>query len=211
MAEEKDKTDETGGEETAEKKPRAPLPAFLKGLIAAAAAAAVVGAGLGLAFVDFTSSHEAVCRTCHADEAALWESSQVHPPEHSSCASCHESDNGAHMTGEYAADPGSITRNCLSCHEDQKELEECQSHLIKLSHKVHAGKEGLRCTDCHWNIAHDRYDHPTYRPTKWSCYACHEHVQEIDGEVSKKNCERCHYHLPDAPAAAAGDGEKGGN
>jgi hypothetical protein len=180
---------------------------FLKALVAAAAAAGVIGLGVGLAYVDFTSTNPLVCVSCHKDEARLWEASQTHPPEHSSCASCHESEEGIRMTGRYAATPDSISANCLSCHEDRKEATETKGHLIKLSHKIHVTQEKLRCTDCHWNIAHDRYRSPTYRPTKHSCYVCHEHKREIDGKVTKKNCLRCHWQIPDVPEDSDDGGE----
>ncbi len=172
---------------------------FGKMLTAFAAAGIAVAAGLGLAYVDFTSTHPAVCVSCHLDESKLWENSQTHPPAHSSCASCHESEEGIRMTGRYAARPENISANCVACHQNQREAEETTKHFIKLSHRIHVVKEGLRCTDCHSNIAHDRFADPTYRPTKWSCYVCHEHKVEIDGEVNKKNCMRCHWNMPDEP------------
>lgn len=193
-----------------EKKERAPWPRFLKGLAAAAFVAAAAAAGLGLAYVDFTATDPVVCRSCHDDEAALWDASAVHPPGLGSCHECHDGGAETSRTGRFSADPDAVTANCLACHEDQKQAEETVSHVVKLSHKVHVTDEGLRCTDCHKNLAHDRYLRATYRPTKWSCYVCHEHKKEIDGPVTQKNCMRCHWHMPDRPdEEAEGGGEDG--
>jgi hypothetical protein len=188
---------------------KSPRPMFFKALVAAATACAVVSAGLGLGFVDFTATHSRVCRTCHADESSHWEDTPVHLPAHARSAESHDMKAGEGRTGDFSADPAAVTSRCLSCHEDQKELEETEGHLVKLSHKVHVTQENLRCTDCHENITHDRYARPTYRPTKQSCYVCHEHQQEIDGAVTKKNCMRCHWHMPDRPDEEAdNDGEE---
>jgi hypothetical protein len=45
-------------------------------------------------------------------------------------------------------------------------------------------REGVTCTTCHYNVAHDRRDDPTNRPTMESCFTCHD--------PDKHDCGTCH-------------------
>ena len=48
---------------------------------------------------------------------------------------------------------------------------------------------GLGCLDCHRNIAHDKAQVETNRPTMRGCFVgeCHRK------DRNKDNCRRCHY------------------
>ena len=160
-------------------------------------AAAVTGAVFTYGYIKFTSQDSRYCWTCHSDISDLWGRSQTHPPGLSTCVDCHQDPAHLARTGVVAVGEWNINRNCRECHADQESSTEVKRKLIKLSHKVHVADEKCECTDCHRNVAHDRHPAPTNRPTKWSCYVCHVHETEIDGEVSEKNCMKCHYHIPD--------------
>jgi hypothetical protein len=180
---------------------------ILRPLVFLGGAAAVAGAVLFAGYYQFTTADSRYCWTCHKDIWDLYQKSQVHPPALSTCVDCHRDPAELARTGVVAKGAWNLNDNCRKCHEDVPAATDVKRRLIKISHKVHVGDEGCQCTDCHRTVAHDRHPAATNRPTKWTCYVCHVHELEIDGEVSEKNCMRCHYHIPDRPKEK---GEGGG-
>jgi hypothetical protein len=174
---------------------------MLRPLVFVAGLAAAAGGVAFLGYYRLTAVDSRICSTCHGDITALWEASQTHPPSASTCVECHRDPARQARTGVVAKGAWNLNENCRSCHADLPTAAEVKRRLIKISHKVHVTDEGCQCTDCHRTVAHDRHPAPTNRPTKWSCYVCHVHELEIDGEVNEKNCMRCHYHIPDKTGA----------
>lgn len=183
--------------------------AMTRPLVFSLGAAAAVGAVVFVGYMRFTSMDSRYCWTCHDDIWSLWQDSQTHPPEHAGCVDCHEDPVHRARTGVVAVTVENLNENCRDCHEDMVEATTMKRKLIKMSHKVHVTDERCQCTDCHRTVAHDRHPAPSNRPTKWSCYVCHEHEKEIDGEVNEKNCMRCHYILLDKPAEGTGEEDAG--
>ena len=168
---------------------------------------AVVGLAAAFGAFRYTTVDSRYCASCHGDMETLVARSHAHPPGLAACVDCHADAECGTVTGAFAANQATLNARCESCHADIPDLVEPKKQLIKLSHKIHIKEQGGVCTDCHRNVAHDRFPEGTNRPTKETCYACHEHKVEIDGEVNEKNCLRCHFILLDAPREA-GRGEK---
>ncbi|GAB4261663.1 MAG: hypothetical protein Kow0092_11380 [Deferrisomatales bacterium] len=179
----------------------------IAGFIAVLAAAGV-GLFLWGARVIQTTPHQ--CATCHPDLTAMWKRSQGHPADQVTCTQCH---------GEHAAPPASanvfayvrdlaiptaywsadaaVEARCEGCHGEIRQAETERGKLIKVNHKLHLGAakgpDGapleMRCLDCHRNLAHDKAQIETNRPTMAGCFAgeCHRK------DRNKDNCRRCHY------------------
>jgi hypothetical protein len=169
-------------------------------LAALGGAAAVLVAAGAFGYFRYTTIDSRYCASCHPEKAARVEGSHMHPLDLASCADCHGNRECDVVTGRWAARAVNLNPRCEACHEEIRELTEPKRQLIKLSHKIHIQQEGCVCTDCHRNVAHDRFPGGTNRPTKETCACCHEHEKEINGEVNEKNCKRCHYIVPDLPA-----------
>jgi hypothetical protein len=176
-------------------------------LAALAGAAVVLGVAAAYGYFRYVTVDSRYCASCHADEMALLEASHVHPLDLAGCNDCHADAACETVTGRFAAKAANLNERCLACHGDMPEQTEPKKQLIKLSHKIHIDQEGCVCTDCHRNVAHDRFEGGTNRPAKETCYRCHEHKVEIDGAVNEKNCMRCHYIIPDVPAKEDKKGE----
>ncbi len=181
--------------------------AISRPLVFVGAGAVVAGVVLFVGYVRFTSVDSRYCWTCHDDIWPLYEASQTHPPVHASCVDCHEDPVHRARTGVVAVTVENLNENCRDCHMEMTTATTVERKLIKISHKVHVTDERCECTDCHRTVAHDRHPAPSNRPTKWSCYVCHEHQKEIDGEVNEKNCLRCHYIILDEPAKTKNEQE----
>ncbi len=86
---------------------------------------------------------------------------------------------------------------------------------IKFPHDMHIQDIGAICTDCHYNVKHDKHVPQTNRPRMEACFVCHD--QETTsclkchpkGEhlllsllpkhetVEKETCDRCHEGFED--------------
>ncbi|MHC4778861.1 MAG: cytochrome c3 family protein [Planctomycetota bacterium] len=172
-------------------------------LAAAGGFLAVVAVAAAFGYFRYVTVDSRYCASCHVAEMAETRASHIHPLELASCNDCHGDPECRTATGRFAAVAENLNARCLECHGDIPEQDEPKKQLIKMSHKIHIGQEGGVCTDCHLNVAHDPFEGGTNRPGKETCYGCHEHKVEIDGEVNEKNCMRCHYVIPDVPTAPA--------
>ncbi len=181
----------------------------IAGLIAALAFAGVVVFLLAARWVNTAPSQ---CASCHGELTAMWKRSQGHPADRVSCYECH----GQHATlpvgpnllgfvrdqlipEKYFSTDERLESKCRGCHEAILTAETEQKKFIRVNHKVHlAGKDDrgrpleMQCLDCHRNLAHDKAQIETNRPTMTGCFVgdCHRK------DRNKDNCRRCHYqHL----------------
>jgi nitrate/TMAO reductase-like tetraheme cytochrome c subunit len=155
-----------------------------------------------------TTPHQ--CVTCHPVLTAMWKRSQGHPADRVTCYECHaqhaELPDSPNVAGyirdrlipeKYFSFDERVEERCEGCHEVIREAETEQKKVIKVNHKIHltTGKDlegkliAMACLDCHRNIAHDKAQIETYRPTMAGCFVgdCHRK------DRNKDNCRRCHY------------------
>jgi hypothetical protein len=121
----------------------------------------------------YTTSNEDYCMTCHYK---MWGKdflvhSNIHP-DSVRCPQCHAAHEEI-IPKEYSAHAERINPNCVRCHEEILEKEDVE------------GFKAL-CTDCHFNIKHDKFIPVTNRPRMDTCYDCH------DEETTP--CHQCHQH-----------------
>ena len=144
-----------------------------------------------LTLVNYTTSNGNFCLTCHYQ---MWGEdfrvdSQVHPKE-VKCPECHaETHYPLIPPKDFSAHSGRVNDNCVLCHNDMAEKTDTEGFIynvmkIKFPHKLHIEDVGAVCTDCHYNIKHDKDEPQTNRPRMAACYACH------DQETT--SCLKCH-------------------
>ncbi len=179
----------------------------IAGFLAVLALAGLTAFVAGARWVNTSPSQ---CASCHPELTAMWKRSQAHPADRVSCHGCHaqhgelpESPNvlayvrDTLIPEKYLAADERIEPLCEGCHEGIRAAETERDKIIKLNHKVHLappadGQAPLGCLDCHRNIAHDKAQVETNRPTMAGCFTgdCHRK------DRNKDNCRRCHYqHL----------------
>jgi nitrate/TMAO reductase-like tetraheme cytochrome c subunit len=145
------------------------------------------------------------CNRCHsmAEPVAQWEAS-THA--NVNCTSCHV-DPGIVKNLEHkvlalkevylewfgtGAMPADIKQpknaNCLQCHNADRTVS--PGGGIKIPHQEHVEMQGLRCTDCHFNVVHSRRGTPGGPPPMDVCYMCH------DGSKAPNACSTCHVNPP---------------
>ena len=146
-----------------------------------------------------------MCISCHDDMDMVGEYESGHPMA-GFCYNCHErtpelieeQDGGLTKIVQFvphwfSANDDIMNRNCNRCHTDVLNdiYSDDSPKVIKISHKKHIG-EGLVCTDCHSNVAHNKSgEEGTYRPQKSDCYRCH--LRDIEGSARNESCQECHY------------------
>jgi len=170
-----------------------------------------------LALERFTTSDYRFCLTCHYQ---MWGKdflvqSKVHPPE-VRCPECHASEHLPVIPPkDFSAHPSRVNENCMRCHAEMVEKEDQKGFKfnvmkIKFPHRPHLKDYGAICTDCHYNVKHDKHVPVTNRPRMVACWACHDKETTSclkchpKGEhllisllpkqrtVSKQVCDRCH-------------------
>ncbi|MBI2843061.1 MAG: hypothetical protein HYX78_06640 [Armatimonadetes bacterium] len=141
----------------------------------------------------FTSRNPIYCGNCHkkSHEPELWRQSEVHPNS-VTCIDCHATSRGF-ILRNFSAQPSRINPNCLRCHklEEVKKIGspgykfKKNKSNVRIPHELHVEQVGASCTDCHYNLVHDRREHKTNRPPMEGCLSkCHA--------SDAKNCRKCH-------------------
>lgn len=174
-------------------------------IVGLAALILVIGAGgFGVYLVRYSATGTAVCRQCHPEVIGLWEQSNGHPADTTSCHECHSHARRVlpsnwnvlrHLRDqiappEYLADDALTTQRCLDCHEDVLELGyQIKKKVINFTHRIHI-EEALRCVDCHRTSGHQYMQQGTNRPTINECIDCH--IKDFTGPPSSQKCLSCH-------------------
>jgi len=146
---------------------------------------------LVLALERFTTSDQRFCLTCHYQ---MWGedflvNSQVHPPE-VRCPECHAVEHYPVIPPkDFSAHPDRVNDNCMRCHAEMAEKEDFDGfkhNVMKITfpHRPHVQDYGAICTDCHYNVKHDKHTPTTNRPRMVACWSCH------DQETT--SCLKCH-------------------
>ncbi len=177
---------------------------------------------LVLALERFTTSDYRFCLTCHYQ---MWGkdflvNSKVHPPE-VRCPECHALDHSPVIPPkDFSAHPGRVNDNCMRCHAAITEKADQVGFKfnvmkIKFPHKPHLQDYGAICTDCHYNVKHDKHTPTTNRPRMVACWSCHDQQTTSclkchpKGEhlllsllpkhetIQKAVCDRCHEGFED--------------
>lgn len=172
---------------------------------------------LVLALETFTTSNQQFCLTCHYQ---MWGKdflveSKVHPDE-VKCPECHAQEHYPIIPPkDFSAHPERVNENCMRCHSTMTEKGDNQGFIynvmkIKFPHDMHIQDIGAICTDCHYNVKHDKHVPQTNRPRMEACFACHDQKTTSclkchpKGEhlllsllpkhetVKKETCDRCH-------------------
>ena len=144
-----------------------------------------------LALERFTTSDQRFCLTCHYQ---MWGKdflvdSKVHPPE-VRCPECHATQHVPFLPPkDFASDPSRVNVNCMRCHEAMTEKKDNEGFKynvmkIKFPHKLHLQDVGAICTDCHYNVKHDKHIPQTNRPRMVACFECHDQATT--------SCLKCH-------------------
>ncbi|HEX9592794.1 MAG TPA: multiheme c-type cytochrome [bacterium] len=144
-----------------------------------------------LALERFTTSDQRFCLTCHYQ---MWGKdflvdSKVHPPE-VRCPECHATEHVPFLPPkDFASDPSRVNVNCMRCHGEMVERSDVEGFKynvmkIQFPHKLHLQEVGALCTDCHYNVKHDKHIPQTNRPRMVACFECH------DQETT--SCLKCH-------------------
>jgi hypothetical protein len=139
----------------------------------------------------YTTSNEGYCMTCHYK---MWGTdflvhSNIHPGS-VRCPECHANHEEI-IPKDYSGHPERINPNCVRCHKEIFEKEDMEGFKynvlnIFMPHKFHLEEVGALCTDCHFNVKHDKFRPVTNRPRMEVCFECH------DSETT--NCDHCHPH-----------------
>jgi hypothetical protein len=139
----------------------------------------------------FTTSDQRFCLTCHYQ---MWGKdflveSKVHPPE-VRCPECHATEHVPLLPPkDFASDPSRVNVNCMRCHEEMTNKRDTQGFKynvmkIKFPHEFHLQEVGAICTDCHYNVKHDKHIPQTNRPRMVACFECHDQATT--------SCLKCH-------------------
>jgi nitrate/TMAO reductase-like tetraheme cytochrome c subunit len=134
------------------------------------------------------STHANVnCTGCHVDPGV------IHSLEHKVLA-LKEVYDELFGSGQMPADiKQPKNENCLQCHNVSRTVS--PSGDIKIPHQQHVQMQGLRCTDCHFNVVHSRRGTPGGPPPMDVCYMCH------DGKKAPNACATCHANPPSEQSA----------
>ncbi|MCL4368676.1 MAG: NapC/NirT family cytochrome c, partial [Actinobacteria bacterium] len=174
--------------------------------------------GAAVAFVGFSAiylpvamtSTPSFCSNCHLMEkpVELWEQS-THA--NVNCIACHV-DPGflkqlehkvlsykeiyANFFGHGGMPPDvkrPTNESCLQCHSLDRQVS--PGGDIKIPHREHVEMEGLKCSDCHFNVVHPLEGVAGGSPPMDVCYMCH------DGKKAPNACGTCHLSPPDKALA----------
>ncbi len=165
----------------------------------------LIVSGGGIAYlIRYSATSEKVCKQCHSELIELWESSNGHPADSTTCYECHSrgmkifpSDwdilkhaRDQFVPPEYLADDKLTSQRCLDCHLDVLEWGyQIKKKVIKYNHRIH-WQEGLECVDCHRTAGHDYMSGATNRPSIPECVECH--IREFNGPPKNQKCLNCH-------------------
>lgn len=165
----------------------------------------LIGTGSITAYlVRYSATSERVCQQCHPEISELWEQSNGHPADQTSCYQCHSHETALAPEGwnvfrhfrdtlappEYQANDDLTSQRCLECHENVLELDyTVKKRVIRFSHRYHR-EEGLECVDCHRTAGHQYMTGGTNRPTVMECIECH--IREFEGPPKNQKCLNCH-------------------
>ncbi len=156
-------------------------------IVAAACVIGLVGGGMGVALTRYTTHARGFCLSCHQYQRIGFEGQSKLHPDSVVCADCHREGHGILPT-RFSADSGNVRVKCLHCHEDIASDEQVgyqyNVHEIRITHASHLARPGTTCTTCHYNVAHDRREQPTNRPTMEGCFRCHD--------AESQDCTTCH-------------------
>ncbi len=170
-----------------------------------------------LSLEHYTTSNYRFCLTCHYK---MWGkdflvTSKVHPAS-VTCPECHAKEHSIFIPPKnFSAHPDRINPNCIRCHKNMLERNDTNGFKfnvmhIKIPHKFHLTEAAAVCTDCHYNIKHDKELPQTNRPRMQACFACHDQkttsclkchtkgskmlisLLPKGKEISKSLCEKCH-------------------
>lgn len=162
----------------------------------------IVGIGLFLMggwYLGKYATSEKYCLKCHATGETLniGVKSKIHPDyKIVGCTECHSMHlplfpwNVLFERGHsaYISDKSRLNPNCIRCHSDifNKPLDNYKYNVykIKIDHEFHVDFLKTGCSDCHSNIAHDKWATKTNRPNMEVCMNCHK--------KEKGTCEICH-------------------
>jgi len=160
--------------------------------------------GFGVFLVRYSATGRAVCRQCHPELIGLWENSNGHPADTTSCHECHSQARKVlpsswnvlrHLRDqiappEYLADDVLTTQRCLDCHEEVLTLGyKVKKKVINFTHRIHI-EEALECVDCHRTSGHHYMRESTNRPTINECIDCH--IKDFTGPPKSQKCLSCH-------------------
>jgi len=121
---------------------------------------------------------------------------------------------------DFSAHPERVNDNCMRCHAEMTEKADTggfKYNVMKITfpHKAHLQDYGAICTDCHYNVKHDKHVPQTNRPVMQACFACHdqettsclkchpkgEHLllslMPKHATIEKPVCDRCHEGFED--------------
>lgn len=164
----------------------------------------LAGGGLSVYLVRYSATSDRVCLQCHPELIELWQESNGHPADSTSCHECHspgrtilpsEWNIGRHVRNqiappEYLADDILTSQRCLDCHTEVLDLGyEVKKKVIKFTHRYHID-EGLACVDCHRTAGHSYMTGSANRPGIDECRNCH--IKEFMGPPRSQNCFSCH-------------------
>ncbi len=170
----------------------------------------------------YTTSNENFCMTCHYK---MWGKnflvhSNIHP-DSVRCPQCHAKHNQL-IPKDFSAHPDRINPNCVRCHQEMSRKSDTEGFRfnvmkIQFSHRLHIQEVGVVCTDCHYNIKHDKFRPVTNRPRMESCFSCHDRettscdtchrrgVPELlsslprTTHIERRTCEKCHPGFEEKP------------
>lgn len=163
-----------------------------------------VGGGIAAFFIHYSGTSEQVCRQCHPELSEMWNKSNGHPSNETSCYECHSQSLKILPKGwnfikhtrdqlvppEYLADDELTSKRCLECHQDILNLGYIiKKKIIKFNHRYHY-TEGLDCVNCHRTAGHEYMANNTNRPSVLECIECH--LKEFEGPAKNRRCLNCH-------------------
>lgn len=175
----------------------------------------------------YTTSNEHYCMTCHYK---MWGKdflthSNLHP-DSVRCPQCHANHDEI-IPKDFSAHPERINPNCVRCHKKmfkKTDTEGFRNNVMKINipHKFHLQEVGALCTDCHFNIKHDKFRPVTNRPRMETCLECHDkettpcskcHARGAEevlaalprtDTIQRKACEKCHAGFASIPLSFYG-------
>lgn len=162
----------------------------------------VVGVVPALSLLRYTTTNPSFCLGCHStgETTDVGKKSLVHPSYSKvPCIECHadpaRSFRGLFIVAEgyrggFSAEPERVSANCRRCHGDILKGESPRFKFnalnIKIPHRFHVETVGVRCTECHSNITHEKSTPATNRPHMEACLRCHA------ADAKAASCRKCH-------------------
>ncbi len=160
--------------------------------------------GLSVYFVRYSATSDRVCSKCHPELVGLWQESNGHPADSTSCHECHSPGRKLLPSDwkisqfvrdqiappEYLADDYLTSQRCLDCHPEVLNFGyEPKKKVIKFTHRFHV-EEGLECVGCHRTSGHTYMTSAANRPSIDECRDCH--IKEFFGPPKSQKCLSCH-------------------